>query len=601
MVYSPTRYLIFFTVLFLQQIFTLHAQSDCTWKKYLDTTYTNLEKMVHDRPDHVLKISRERFELTHDYYWRYLEVKALSQIGLYDQTITLAYGILKELEKTNNIYLKAQLHQEIGFGNLMYGNFERANYHIRQCEKLAFKIKDYDTYISAYIDYASIYLQQGQPKKAIRINHQAYLLCGKYHLMKTRAPYVCLANIGLAYSISGDYTKAMSYYKRAYHYFIHTNSLKNIINIAQGMARCHQVAGNKKKELYYMEKALYYSKKLKACDVSSKTYDNLAEYYYNKGDLREAYRQKDSASFYYRSFINHQSILSINELNTYYDLNQKDLQLAKNALSIERKSNIIQKKRNEVLYERSKNRIILFSSIIVLLLMILIALWKRTQRMTKEQSIKQRILELELKALRAQMNPHFIFNCLSSIQHLFLIHSEIEANLYITKFSTLLRSVLEHSQRDTISLQEEIEMLTLYSDLENMQFIHPFEFRIETNVSVDPSLIDIPTMILQPFVENAIRHGFSNKDEFYTLVLSFHDKDGYLHCSIDDNGIGREATQKSKQLEITAHKSRGMDITNDRLDILKIRFNLDATMRIIDKKNTDGSSDGTRVEISLLI
>lgn len=594
------RQIVYLIIFFFCQS-VLYGQSENIWKQYEDTSHTNLKDLIYYRPDYVLKISRMRFDITHDYYWKYLEVKALSEIAFYDQALSLAYRIIPEVEKQKNIYVLALLHHEIGQVNYIYGNNEKAKFHYALFKKMVFDIKSYPNCVGALIDEGSIYTHQNQTEKGITLYKEAYQLAKEHGLSDTYLPYICLASIGYANNISGNYKEALTYYKRAYNYFIQTNRIRNIVIIAAGMANCYKHLSDSQQFLYYSEQALYYSKKMDVTDLMCGTYDDLSEYYRNKGDFKEALRMKDSFMLVYKRRLNSQRIISMNELNTYYDLAKKDLKLTENELALSRKNNIIQKKRNEVLFERNKNRLILFSLVLIGLILLLFAVWGRNRRNRREQSIKQRLLELELKALRAQMNPHFIFNCLSSIQHLFLIHSEMEANLYISKFSILLRSVLEHSKRDTISLREEMELLTVYSELENMQFNHPFTFRIVTDLSVDPELIDIPPMLLQPFVENAIRHGFVNKDAPYDLLLSFYDRDGYVHCIIDDNGIGRDAAKTNRRTETSDHQSHGMNITKDRLETLKLRFNLDATMRIIDKKKADGTSDGTRIEISLMI
>ncbi len=172
--------------------------------------------------------------------------------------------------------------------------------------------------------------------------------------------------------------------------------------------------------------------------------------------------------------------------------------------------------------------------------------------------------ELELRALQMQMNPHFIFNALNSIQSYILNQDTLTANLYLTKFSRLIRLFLDSSRSKFIPLSEEVNLLTLYIELERIRFDNKFEFEILFEGHVNKN-IEIPTMILQPFIENAINHGLRYKQQKGLLSIRFQKEPNYLICTIEDDGVGRKNSEIIKDKPIEGYKSQGLKITAERL------------------------------------
>lgn len=215
--------------------------------------------------------------------------------------------------------------------------------------------------------------------------------------------------------------------------------------------------------------------------------------------------------------------------------------------------------------------------------------------------IQKRLAESQLMALRAQMNPHFVFNCLNSIQECIVTAKYGEASLYLNKFAKLFRMLLNNSGRGMITLAEEIEVLELYLSLEHMRFEKSFSYDIDIDEDLEISEILIPSMLLQPFVENALWHGLMHKDGERKLQISFESIDDELYrCTIDDNGIGREKARQLKAAKngSSAHQSRGMQITADRVDLMH-RQGQAASIKILDKHDERGTPMGTTIVIEL--
>ena len=232
--------------------------------------------------------------------------------------------------------------------------------------------------------------------------------------------------------------------------------------------------------------------------------------------------------------------------------------------------------------------------------------WNRfkVQQAKKEEKLKaafqQQIAQTEMKALRAQMNPHFIFNSLNSIQKYILKNEHFEASQYLTKFSRLIRLILDHSNQNTVQLSSELEMLKLYIEMESLRFDDKFDYKIIMEDNLQPDMVEIPSMLIQPYVENAIWHGLLHKETKGTLLLSFsRGNSSSLTVTIEDDGIGREKAAELKSKQVLKKKSYGMRITEDRIAIINRIQNINATSEIIDLKDELGNAAGTKVVLSI--
>jgi len=212
------------------------------------------------------------------------------------------------------------------------------------------------------------------------------------------------------------------------------------------------------------------------------------------------------------------------------------------------------------------------------------------------EKFERQIAEIEMTALRAQMNPHFIFNALNSIK-LYVVSNEPKtAAKYLTKFSKLIRSILNNSKSKLVSIEAELTALELYIQMEQFRFNFKFDYEINVDRDVDQEFTEIPPMLLQPYVENAIWHGLMHKhDGKGKLYIHIKIKGGNLEFIIEDNGIGREKSMSLKSKTKTKHKSVGMQITADRLEMANRLYGTEGRVSVIDKKDEKGKSTGTKV------
>lgn len=244
--------------------------------------------------------------------------------------------------------------------------------------------------------------------------------------------------------------------------------------------------------------------------------------------------------------------------------------------------------------------ILLISSIAILAFLFFIIRVKQIKIREQEKTqLHKRIADIELQALRAQMNPHFIFNTLASIQYFITDNNVESANQYLSKFAKLMRSIIYNSRRKKVPLKDEIQALELYIQMEQLRCNYSFDYEIKCSENIDVNDDEIPGLLIQPYVENAIWHGLTYiKDRKGILKISLDKKDDLLKCVIDDNGIGRKKSMELKAQSLKPHQSVGMSITKERLDILNSVQNSKLCVTIIDKVNKETQEfEGTKVEI----
>lgn len=220
-----------------------------------------------------------------------------------------------------------------------------------------------------------------------------------------------------------------------------------------------------------------------------------------------------------------------------------------------------------------------------------------------EAEFEKKIAEVEMTALRAQMNPHFLFNVLNAIK-LYMVQNDARtASRYLTKFARLIRLILSNSKLSVVKLSEELSALKLYIEMENFRFNKKFDYSIKVDDRIDPDKVDIPPMILQPYVENAIWHGLMHKEEgARQLTIDIYPNEDMkgIYFIIEDNGIGRARAAQIKSRTRTRHKSVGMEITKDRIAITNKMFDTNAKVEIVDLKyKNTGQAIGTKVVVHL--
>ncbi len=387
---------------------------------------------------------------------------------------------------------------------------------------------------------------------------------------------IALVSKATLYQKEGDYGQALKLYNEAEKYI--TENPFYAINSNNNRARLYMALNKYQNALSLLEENInnpmldnYAELKLTTLQLLYKVYTELARY-------KEAFVWNDSLRNFENRLRDRDVRARIAELETKYETEKN-----KHTISI-------LKAKNEF-YNQQIRFAVLLIIILIAVIIIVVYVW----RMNKLKS-EFREARLKQSLLRSQMNPHFIFNSLSSIQQLILTNKNKEASFYLTRFSSIARIVLEYSTRESITLDKEIEFLTDYIEIEKMRSGKGFEFQVIYSDNLETEFIEIPPMAIQPFVENAIKHGLRSKESGGLLKLIFKDKGDVLEVMVEDNGIGIHHAQQNERKE---HKSMAMNIFEMRRQLLQKQFKKKLDIKFYDL--SEEGKTGTRVIILLPI
>ncbi|WP_178989061.1 tetratricopeptide repeat-containing sensor histidine kinase [Winogradskyella schleiferi] len=343
-------------------------------------------------------------------------------------------------------------------------------------------------------------------------------------------------------------------------------------------AEIYLINNNIEKAEYFATSSLELNESLNNLNTEKSALATLANIYTQKKDYKNALLTYQKHIVLRDSLINADRKLEIARKEIQFEA---DKDRAISQVEIERQKSI-------------KNASIIGGSGLILASIISFVLYRRKQdavSKSKEAEFNAKVSDTELKALRSQMNPHFIFNSLNSIGDYILKNDTQSASDYLGKFAKLMRLTLENSEKKEILLSEDISLLRTYMDIERKRFNYKFDYVIEIEADLDADNILVPPMILQPFIENSIIHGLSRKEELGLVKISFKAEKNMLICSVDDNGVGRKNSISNKNNPES--KSMGMAITKSRIEIINKLKNTNGNVEITDK------TEGTRIDVSL--
>ena len=411
---------------------------------------------------------------------------------------------------------------------------------------------------------------------------------------------IFLVSKGEYFMLSGQYEKALPCLLRGLAIHRKLNDVNEIVRTVLDVAATYDALHDNQKALLYAREGLNIGLQTRARQRMRDAYKVMYSVFDSQGPT-------DSAYFYYRVYIKTKESLTADQTKgkfAAYNYNQKIEVLNNEKLIAQQKLKIKEQElKGETLL---RNILIAFAFIVFMLSLLLIrnTLLKRRNEKLKNENINrellQRSVEMEMQSLRAQMNPHFIFNCLNSINRFIMKNESQAASDYLTQFSRLIRLVLNNSKKSWIPLEDEIEMLKLYLEMEKLRFRDAFNYQFIFDEHIDHATVLIPPLLLQPFVENAVWHGLMHKKENGLVTISFKIEKGILHCTIIDNGIGRDAAAAAGSKSSQSHKSLGIRITRERLSLIngtdedeKVGFSIE------DLFDNTGKPNGTKVTLKI--
>lgn len=429
---------------------------------------------------------------------------------------------------------------------------------------------------------------------------------------------VSACNIGLIYLDQNDKIKAKKYFDESLKGFETNPNPRGMGELYNNLGRYYIAENQLDTAKNYLLKAEETSESIENYFGLSDTYILLAEVYFGKKDLDKSLEfankslelskeldlpetrmkcEKLLSEIYDKKGNQQLALLHLKN----YDLEKDNLEKIKNEqkrlnteLNFQYEKSQLEKKDSA---EQDRLKLILG---FVILIFILVSLFFYNRNKEKQQKIllQKQLAEFEHKALHLQMNPHFVFNCLAAISSFIMQNGKEDAMKYLSKFSKLMRLTLEFSKESAIAIDKEIEALQNYLELEQLRFNQKFDFEINKDSDIEDDTA-IPTLLLQPYVENAIIHGVAPKDGKGLIKINFSQKDDQLICTIEDDGVGIESSRELKKNSVNAHKSMALEISKKRLETLEKIENKKVNLEIEELKSEIGKTLGTRITLKL--
>lgn len=518
----------------------------------------------------------------------------LQKMGKYTQALRIQFKALKTIEKRKQFSETARVIVNIASIYDDLKNYDKAlEYYFKAIPLL--KSAGNETGLSVcYTNMVATYVNKKKYHDAMKYQLMSLELEKKLQLeMDIAASY---SNIGSIYGYMKDYPNAVKYQLMALELRKKMDNKVSLEISLSNIGAVYMDMGQLKKAEEYTKQALRMATDIEDWEGISKTHMNLATIYERMNLPGKAYPHFIKYISVRDSLVNLDKIRESERIALNYEFEKKTL-----------RQKIIQQKKDAIAKEKvktrdaqlSRNRFLIIGLIVFILMGVVIARLLIKQNRYK---LTQQNLELQQQMLRSQMNPHFIFNSINSIQGYILKKNEEQAYDYLAKFSKLIRIVLNYTFEKTIPLKQELEMLSLYVELEQMRFEKSFDFHITIDENVDEFEIDVPGMFVQPYIENAIWHGLMNIESEKKGVIQLHVSANkkVLKIVIEDNGVGRELSQTFKSK--ATHNPVGMKLTAERLaNINKQLDSKNAKVVVTDLYDNYAKATGTRVEIYLPI
>lgn len=524
--------------------------------------------------------------------------KVYSIKGYPKQATEYLLKAIKIAEEQSNIQIQISCYHLAAEAYLLLQNNNQASFFLRQASGLQNKkqIKSSPLFV---LHLGAVQLQGLALTEAL-ITIENGLEAAKKQKQKRTIAYASLL-LGDYYAAMLDWDEADNKYYNALQQYRKLEERIGQVQALQGQAAAKVAKGDTKKSMELLQQSLVMLQNSQAKICLQNTYKQLSIAW----AIQKDYQQ--SLQFYQKYTVVKDSIQDLEKARAVADLqikhNAKILKKEKEELEEKTKNQALQielrsKELNIQQLRNNQNFYVIVSLVSVLGLALIIGFLILRQNGLKS---KIRETELEQRALRSQMNPHFMFNSLNSIQSLIAIGDNAAASIYLAKFSKLVRKILQNTRATYIPMQQEIDFLNNYIELEQRRFKEAFDFEVDTDQIEDAHFVMIPPLVIQPFIENAIIHGLLRKDEKGTLRVIFEDYNAnFVKCTVQDNGIGREAAAKFKSDK--KHESLGIKITEQRLEYLTMKQKKEGQLiQVKDLKDEAGNAIGTAVEILLPI
>jgi hypothetical protein len=471
--------------------------------------------------------------------------------------------------------------QVIGSCYLEWGNLEKADRYLQSALKELHLLQDNSFF--CYHQLGDLYLKKQDYKRALQ-----YYYAGKPYCTKPDLTGINLVSCAVVHVQMKSTDSARLYLDRAEK--IRQKEKLGIVfangyfEIDYGFYKYYRETGNSALAIRYLEAALVKAKSAMFLPLIMKYTNELHDVMLNNGDSIQALRY----------------LVDFHDLQDSVQKMNAEARIATFEVEQEQQQKEQEIEQLRVQKNTQRNYYLMAGVILILIVVATLSRIRYKRKRDREQltsEFKNQLAQAETKALRAQMNPHFIFNSLNSINSFVMDQQHELASEYLIKFSKLIRLILDNSRSESISIEKELETLKLYVALEAARFDDRFKCIYRVAGNIDASSVMIPPMLLQPFVENSIWHGLMHKEGEGTITIELTMmNEELLMITIEDDGIGREKAAEMKSKSAT-HKSHGLKVTSQRIEMMNKLNSSGAKVTVVDLKDEQGIASGTRVEL----
>ena len=546
--------------------------------------------MIYEKPDSSMILAIEAMDISEKIKWQKGIALSLREKGLiyYFQSdflnaIEYSQQALRAAVPLRHKLFDASVYNNIANVYADMGQREKAMDYYRKLLAAAQEMKHTTYEMNAWVNIGSIQLESGQYDEAL-VSQQKGLAIAR-SLQNTNIAAVIYNDMGSTYKKKGNNAAAMNQYRMAVQLARENNNNSAIAAAMSNMAQLYLLAGAYDTARSYALRSLVPSAAIHSLQLQSEAYEVLSAVYEKQNNPKEALLA-------YRQYI----VLRDSLLN---DEKKQEITRKEMKFEAEKKEAVLNAEHAAAIRQQTTVRNATIAGALILLAggLISFVFYKRKRDAVSRQQeaeLRVEIGDMEMKALRAQMNPHFIFNSLNSISDYIAKNNTQVANEYLVKFAKLMRLILENSGQQQVPLQEDLKALELYMQLETLRMNHKFSYEIKVDDAIDKENTLVPPLLLQPFVENSIWHGIAQKQGNGRITVQIKIENGMLNCSVEDDGIGRKQAALAVASTVAGEKkSLGMKITKERIDTLNKVKKTAAVIRFSDLQQ------GTRAEVVL--
>ena len=588
----------------------------------------SLINWIHDHPkidsQHIQTLHRISYQLSEKdvkrsfYYYEKVSTLSDSLNFIFGKSLAqINLGILLynsgNFDASNNAFFKAIDYAEICGGKRLKSvslnnagdNFKTLK-NFNKCRQYTNEAIAINTELKAWRGVAINYelLHECDLEEKLYISAKNNLIKGMPYAILSGESYILsqfYVGFGKLHAIDNRIDSAMYYFKKAMDEAMLQKDLRNEYQVYLAEAQYLKNL-NPNRKLVLLDSALNIAKRTQYYEGISKAAEQLSQVYDEKND-------KDSSLIYFRIYrTSFDSLFSENNRRNVI-INESEWLIRRKEIENRHLLELSQLQKKQIVFKNA----LLIAVIILLFLTIAIAFFINKSIQSKKKraefAYKQKIAETQIQSLRAQMNPHFIFNSLNSIENFMMQNEKRKASDYLHKFALLIRTILESSRSELTTVPLDMEALKLYIDLEQMRFNNKFSY--EENI--DPQLItgdyNVPSLLIQPYVENAIVHGIAHSDKtdlklkvsatLENALVPGPSGGDFIKYVIEDNGIGRKQSENYNLQNKLHHKSVGLKITEDRIKLFNQVEHVNGFIQIFDLYDGNNKPEGTRVEVKI--